>query len=310
MIVSEEIPAALAGERIDRVVALIADISRSQARELVAAGGVKVDGAPAGAGKARLTEGQTVTVDLALIPERELPGPEDGIPFDVVHEDSDVVVINKPAGVVVHPAAGHAGGTLVNGLLHRYPSIAGVGDPLRPGIVHRLDAGTSGLMVVALSSRAYDALVEAMAGHLVTREYLALAWGHFDAESGVVDAAIGRDPRDPLRMAVVHGGKHARTHFAVENRFDLPAPVSLVRCSLETGRTHQIRVHLSAVGHPVVGDGTYGGARSSIRAPRPMLHAARLAFRHPVSGEAMDVSAVTPPDMAEVIALCSRTEQD
>ena len=304
MIVEETIPAALAGERLDRVVSLIADISRAEARELVAAGGASVDGAPAPNGKVRLAEGQSVRVDLDKVPVAEWPQPDPTVAVDVLHEDDHVVVINKPVGLVVHPAAGHGTGTLVNGLLARYPAIAGVGQPFRPGIVHRLDAGTSGLMVVARSQVAYDALVTAMGDHEVEREYMALAWGRFDSASGVIDAAIGRDPRDPLKMAVVRDGKWARTHFEVVQEFVEPAELSLVQCRLETGRTHQIRVHLAAVGHAVVGDATYGGARSSLKSPRPMLHAARLAFVHPVSGERMEFGAGMPADMTGVIALC------
>ncbi|MEY3589357.1 MAG: pseudouridine synthase RluD [Actinomycetota bacterium] len=305
MIVEETIPAALAGERLDRVVSLIADISRSEARELVAAGGARVDGADAPNGKVRLTEGQVVLVDLDKIPVAELPQPDRDVPVEVLYEDEHVIVINKPVGLVVHPAAGHGTGTLVNGLLVRYPEISSVGQPLRPGIVHRLDAGTSGLMVVARSQAAYDALVEAMSDHDVEREYMALAWGHFDSANGVIDAAIGRDPRDPLKMAVVRDGKWARTHFEVIEEFVDPAELSLVQCTLETGRTHQIRVHLAAVGHAVVGDSTYGGSRSSLKSPRPMLHAARLAFAHPVTGEHMEFGAGMPADMVGIIAQCS-----
>ena len=305
MIVEETIPPALAGERLDRVVALIADISRSEARGLVAAGGAQVDGVVAPNGKARLSEGQVVLVDLDKIPVAEMPHADPTVHVEVIHEDEHVVVVNKPVGLVVHPAAGHGTGTLVNGLLARYPEISSVGQPMRPGIVHRLDAGTSGLMVVARSQVAYDALVEAMSDHDVEREYMALAWGHFDSANGVIDAAIGRDPRDPLKMAVVREGKWARTHFEVVEEFVVPADLSLVQCTLETGRTHQIRVHLAAVGHAVVGDSTYGGARSSLKAPRPMLHAARLAFAHPVTGDHMQFGAGMPDDMVGVIALCS-----
>lgn len=310
MIVEETIPAALDGERLDRIVALIGDISRADARALIEAGGATVDGSPAASGKVRLVEGQSVTVDLSRVPVQEPPGPDPSVVPVVLYEDDDVIVVNKPVGLVVHPAAGHGTGTLVNGLLVRYPEIASVGQPARPGIVHRLDAGTSGLMVVARSQAAYDAFVEAMGNHDVEREYLALAWGHFDSKSGVVDADIGRDPRDPLKMAVVRGGKWARTHFEVLEEFTAPAELSLVRCTLETGRTHQIRVHLSAVGHPVVGDSTYGGARSSLKSPRPLLHAARLAFEHPVGGQRMEFEAPVPEDMSSIIAGCSAPTED
>ena len=304
MIVEETIPAALAGERLDRIVSLIADISRSQARGLVDAGGARVDGQAAPNGKVRLVEGQTVVIDLSFVPQEEPPGPDASIAVEVLHQDADVIVVNKPVGLVVHPASGHGGGTLVNGLLALFPEIATVGQAGRPGIVHRLDAGTSGLMLVARSDRAYESLVQAMGNHDVDREYVALVWGHMESKSGVIDAEIGRDPRDPLKMAVVHGGKWARTHFEVLQEFDEPAATSLVRCTLETGRTHQIRVHLSAVGHPVIGDTTYGGAKSSMKAPRPMLHAARLAFEHPVTGEQMEFRAPVPADMVQVIDRC------
>ena len=310
MKVEETIPVALAGERLDRIVSLIADISRSEARGLVAAGGASVDSVVAVNGKARLAEGQVVVVDLDKIPVAELPGADASVHVQVVHADEHVIVVNKPVGLVVHPASGHGTGTLVNGLLAEYPEISSVGQPLRPGIVHRLDAGTSGLMVVARTQVAYDVLVEAMGDHDVEREYVALAWGHFDSKSGVIDASIGRDPRDPLKMAVVREGKWARTHFEVLEEFTEPAALSLVKCTLETGRTHQIRVHLAATGHAVVGDSTYGGARSSLRSPRPMLHAARLAFVHPVTGEQMQYGAGMPSDMTDVISRCSSPAAD
>jgi 23S rRNA pseudouridine1911/1915/1917 synthase len=166
------------------------------------------------------------------------------------------------------------------------------------------------MMVVARTQRAYDSLVAALQDHEVGREYIALSWGHFDSPTAVVDAAMGRDPRDPMRMAVVHGGKWARTHLEVEEEFDQPALLSLVRCNLETGRTHQIRVHLAAVGHPVVGDSMYGGAKSALVAPRPMLHARKLTLIHPGSGEEMSFEAPLPDDMQAIIDRCSRKEDE
>ena len=309
MKVEEVVPAALAGERLDRIVSLIADVSRSDASALVEAGGAEVDGSIAVAGKIRLSEGQRVVIDLGKIPVVDPPAPDSNVQLDVVHEDGDIVVVNKVAGMVVHPAPGHPGATVVNGLLARYPEISAVGDEARPGIVHRLDAGTTGLMVVARSQMAYESLVEALSGHDVGREYLALVWGHLDAPTMVVDAPIGRDPRDPLRMAVVNDGKWARTHVARHEEFRSPVNASLVRCSLETGRTHQIRVHLSAIGHPVVGDATYGGARNGLAASRPMLHAERLSLRHPRTGEPMSWTAPMPADMEDLVAQMS-TEND
>ncbi len=301
--VSEEIPSLLAGERLDRIVSLIAEISRADAAETVANGGVSVDGAVVRSGKIRLDEGQVVEVDRSAIPRDEPPGPDASVSVVVVFEDQHVIVVDKAPGIVVHPGAGNPTGTLVNGLLARFPEIAAVGDPLRPGIVHRLDVGTSGLLVVARSAEAYDALVEAMSEHEVSRHYVALAWGHLDAPSGTIDAAIGRDPRDPLKMAVVTSGKHARTHYSVEKEFTEPE-VSLLACELDTGRTHQIRVHLAAVGHPVVGDATYGGQRASLMMDRPFLHAGRLSFEHPVTHEVLAFESPLPGDLLDVLDRC------
>ena len=302
MLIEETIPAALAGDRLDRVVALLADISRAQSAALIGAGGVVVDGVVAASGKVRLEEGQNLTIDPTLVPEKELPQADIGVLIDVVHVDDHVIVVNKPAGLVVHPGAGNPTGTLVNGLLALYPEIAEVGQPMRPGIVHRLDAGTTGLMVVARTNEAYEELVEALSLHAVQREYLAVAIGHFDAPSGVIDAAIGRDVRDVTKMAVRLDGKFARTHYEVLTTFDEPIAVSLVRCVLETGRTHQIRVHLAAVGHPVLGDVVYGGVRAGAPFGRPALHAAVLSFAHPVTGETLEFEAPLPADFDELVS--------
>ena len=195
----------------------------------------------------------------------------------------------------------HADGTLVNGLLARYPELAGVGDPGRPGIVHRLDKGTSGLLVVARTQAAYDGLVAQLAAHTAERRYLALVWGHPASAAGLVDAPIGRSPRDPLKMAVVADGREARTRYQVRETFDRPAPTALLDCRLETGRTHQIRVHLAAIGHPVVGDATYGGVRPALDVPRPFLHAYRLSFDHPATGERLTFESPLPADLATIL---------
>jgi 23S rRNA pseudouridine1911/1915/1917 synthase len=202
--------------------------------------------------------------------------------------------------VVVHPGAGHPDHTLVNGLLARYPEIATVGDADRPGIVHRLDRDTSGLLVVARSTQAYDALVRMLADHDVDRRYLALVWGRPESARGVVDAPIGRSLHRRTRMAVREGGRTARTAYTVVESF-ADAGVSLLECTLETGRTHQIRVHLQAIGHPVVGDATYGGARAPLDPGRPFLHAAALGFAHPVSGERIELVEPLPPDLDGVL---------
>lgn len=302
---NEIIPAALNDQRLDRIVALIADVSRASAASLIKAGGVVVDGVCAEAGKVKISEGQSIEIDTSLLPKKELPTADAAVVLDVVFVDSDVVVINKRAGLVVHPGAGNPTGTMVNGALAMYPEMAMAGDPLRPGVVHRLDAGTTGLMVMARTQPAYEALVDALSKREVKRTYLALVWGHPTVLSGTIDAPIGRDQKDPTRMGVVVDGKAARTRFEVQSKFDLPLPSSLVECNLETGRTHQIRVHLESIGHPVVGDSTYGGARSSLSAPRPMLHAAQLAFVHPITGEAMSFEAEMPDDMKVLLARCS-----
>ena len=277
------VPEVLAGERVDRAVALLTGWTRSEVQALIEAGAVVVDGAPV-AKSHRLSAGEVV--ELRGEPEAPgVPGPDPGIEIVVRHEDDDLVVLAKPAGLVVHPGAGHADGTLVNGLLARYPEIASVGEPGRPGIVHRLDRDTSGLLVVARSATAYDALVAMLAAHEVERRYLALVWGTLDAPRGVVDAPIGRSVRRPTRMAVRESGRGARTGYEVRAEYRDPM-VSLLECRLETGRTHQIRVHLQAIGHPVVGDPAYGGVRAALPVGRPFLHAARLAFDHPISGRA------------------------
>jgi 23S rRNA pseudouridine1911/1915/1917 synthase len=231
-----------------------------------------------------------------------VPGPDASLPLDVVFADESVIVVDKPPGLVVHPAAGHGEGTLVNAVLARYPEVAGVGDPARPGIVHRLDVGTSGLLVVARTTEAYESLVGQLASRSVRRVYLALVWGQPEAASGLIDAPVGRSERDPLRMTVSATGRNARTRYEVVATYTDPAVASLLRCRLETGRTHQIRVHLAAIDHHVVGDGRYGGKRRAIPAPRPMLHAAELAFVHPRTGAEVSFSAAIPEDMAAVLA--------
>ena len=303
--IEEEIPAALAGERLDRVVALIAECSRSEAHVLLDAGGVWVDDEPHVIGKLRLKEGQRVRVDPSLLPVPSAPEADPSIEFTVVHVDEHLIVVDKPAGLVVHPGAGNPDGTLVNGLLARFPELADVGEMHRPGIVHRLDVGTSGLLAVARTQRAYHELVDALSNRDVGRVYRALVWGHLANSHGVIDAPIGRDHRDPQRMAVVVDGKPARTRYLVLHEFRTPTEVSVLECRLESGRTHQIRVHLSAIGHPVVGDATYGGVRSGVSSPRPFLHAARLELAHPVTREPLAFDSPLPDDLAAIEASLS-----
>jgi 23S rRNA pseudouridine1911/1915/1917 synthase len=295
------VPASLAGERVDRAVALLTGWSRSDVATLIEEGAVRVDGHRVAKSR-RLAEGEEVEVEGE--PEAEALPVAEPVEFPVVHADDDVVIVAKPAGLVVHPGAGHETGTLAAGLLHRFPEIAGVGDPMRPGIVHRLDRETSGLMVVARSARAYDALTAALAARAIERRYLALAWGRFDARRGTIDAPIGRSATRRTRMAVREAGKEARTGYEVLTQYDHPE-CALVECRLETGRTHQIRVHLGAIGHPVVGDGTYGGDRNPLQPGRPFLHAYVLALIHPATGERLEFSDPLPP---ELMAVLSRLE--
>jgi len=291
------VPASLAGERIDRAVALLTGWSRADVAVLVEEGAVRVGGQPVAKSR-RLAEGEEVEVEGE--PEAELPPQPEPVGFTVLHADDDVVVLVKPAGLVVHPGAGHRDGTLAGGLLHRYPEIAGVGEPMRPGIVHRLDRDTSGLMVVARSPRAYAALTAALAAREIERRYVALAWGRFDARRGTIDAPIGRSATRRTRMAVREAGKDARTGYEVTRQYEHPV-CALVECRLETGRTHQIRVHLAAIDHPVVGDGTYGGDRNPLRPGRPFLHAHALALTHPTTGEHLEFSDPLPPELAAVL---------
>ena len=295
------VPPALVGERLDRAVAMATGVSRAQAAELVAAGAVAVGGRPVTTRAYRLADGDVVDVEVPEAPADRRPAPDPAVPVTVVHADDHLVVVDKPPGLVVHPGAGTAAGTLVNGLLARFPEMVGVGDPARPGIVHRLDKGTSGLLAAARTQAAYERLVSALAARDVERRYLALAWGHLEAAAGLVDAPVGRSKRAPTRMSVATTGKEARTRYRVVRRFDDPVPTTLVECRLETGRTHQIRVHLSAIGHPVVGDADYGGRRQPVAAPRPFLHAAHLALDHPVTGERLAFDSPLPADLVAVL---------
>ena len=297
----ETVPRGLDGERVDRVVALLTGLPRATVADLVAHGGVRVGGRTVTTRSRRVAEGDVVDVEVPE-PADDRPAPEPEVDVAVVAADEHVIVVDKPPGLVVHPGHGHRSGTLVNGLLARFPELADVGEPSRPGIVHRLDAGTSGLLAVARTAGAYAALVAQLRARTVDRRYLALAWGRFDAAAGLVDAPVGRAAADPTRMAVSARGREARTRYEVLDRFAEPAPTTLVECRLETGRTHQIRVHLAAIGHPLVGDARYRGARPALPLDRPFLHAWRLAFDHPASGERVRFESALPPDLEAVRA--------
>jgi len=315
------VPGSRAGERLDRFLAAAqADLSRSRLQGLIREGRVLVNGRPARA-SLRLRDGDQVRVELP--PERSLALTPEAIPLSILYEDESILVVNKPAGMVVHPGAGVASGTLAHALLHHDPRIGAVGGATRPGIVHRLDRDTSGLLVVARSARAYRSLVEAIKNREVKRRYLALVWGAPRAASGTAEGAIGRDPRRRQRMAVVRrGGKPARTRWRITERFGV---CTALEVTLETGRTHQIRVHLADLGHPVVGDPVYGGrtrmrlrptaaerslAEALLRMlPRQALHASELGFAHPVSGAPLHFDAPLPADLAGALAWLRGLEQ-
>ena len=286
--------------RLDLLVARQAELSRTQAATLIATGRVLVDGRRERA-SFRPEAGARVTVEIPRPEQREIAG--EAIPLAVVYEDEHLLVVDKAAGMVVHPAPGNWSGTLVNALMGRGGDLSGEGGDERAGIVHRLDKETSGLLLVARSDRAHRLLASAIAARRVTRRYAALSWGHLREDRISVDAPIARDPRDRKRMAIVQGGRAARTDFVRLARFD---GTDLLRAHLHSGRTHQIRVHLASVGHPVVGDDTYGGGggRRLVALPphRHFLHAAWLRLRHPVTGAALDLRAPLPPELATSLA--------
>jgi 23S rRNA pseudouridine1911/1915/1917 synthase len=300
--IAMEVPALLAGVRVDRGVAMLADVSRTAATELIAAGRVEVDDVVVTVGRSVLQEGSRITVVLPE-PGGDAVEAEAGVEFGVVQADPELLVIDKPAGLVVHPGAGHHAGTLVGGLLARYPDLAelvaaGVCPADRPGIVHRLDKGTSGLMVVARTEPAYTALVAQLSDRTMQRRYLALVEGTVADDRGEIDAPIGRSTRTPTKMAVSSNGRPARTGYTVLDRHHEPRELTLVELSLQSGRTHQIRVHMAAIGHPVVGDARYGAPDPRLGSGRFFLHAYQLAFTHPADGSPVEFSAPLPVDLA------------
>jgi 23S rRNA pseudouridine1911/1915/1917 synthase len=301
-----------AGLRVDRIVVdRLHDLSRSAVRRLIDEGHVTVNAAPIKAGRS-LREGDEVSVSVPPL-KPATPEPQD-IPLDVVYEDSDLIVVNKPAGLVVHPAPGHPDGTLVNALLHHCQDLSGIGGVRRPGIVHRIDRDTTGLLAVAKNDMAHLALKEQISTREMKRSYLALVVGTVDEDSGTIDAPIGRDRKNRQRMAVIADGRAARTNWSVASRM---SGLALLRVDLETGRSHQIRVHCAHIGHPVIGDPLYsiGGKGSAERLPeraflmrqlvrsakRQMLHAAALNLIHPRTGEPMAFEAPAPHDFQRLI---------
>ena len=302
------VPESASGLRLDRALGeLFPDYSRNFLANLVSEGRVRIDGQAAKKPSQRVEAGQTVTIEVPdAVPSTIV---SQDLPLTVLYEDEDVVVIDKPAGLVVHPAAGHADRTLVNALLFHVKDLSGIGGELRPGIVHRLDKDTSGVMVIAKHDEAHRKLTSTWNSERVQKEYVALVYGTPSSERGTVDAPIGRDPRDRKKMAVVADGRNAITDYAVVERLRF---ASLVRCRLRTGRTHQIRVHMKHNGHPIVGDPLYSGPQwrgipdkriqkvlSSLG--RQMLHAAKITFEHPRSGSIVAFEAPLPDDFRAVL---------
>lgn len=289
-----EIPARLDGERVDKSIADLLDVSRARSAVLVESG-VRLDGHPV-KGSDRVRAGQVIS---CLEPEGGLRLEPETIEFGVLHVDDRVIVVDKPPGIVVHPGSGRQRGTLAAGLIDRYPELIGVGAADRWGLVHRLDKDTSGALLVARDREAFDFLTEELRKRRIERTYVTLVEGKMSTSTGTIEAPIGRDPVRPTRRAVIHSGKQARTHYEVVTEFD-GANASLLLVRLETGRTHQIRVHMAAIGHPVAGDITYGATRRDLASPRTFLHASHLAFTHP-TGERLEVEAPLPPDLGSVL---------
>ena len=285
-----------AGVRLDAFLSADGTLTRSQAARLIAEGRVRVNGKPA-AKSARLSGGETVTVDVPQLRETALP-PQD-IPLDVVYEDDDVIVVNKPTGLVVHPAPGHPDGTLVNALLHHCgDSLSGIGGEKRPGIVHRIDRDTSGLIIAAKNDAAHLALSAQLKDHSLSRTYECLVTGNMKQDSGTVDAPIGRSSADRKKMAVVPTGRRAVTHWEVIARYP---GVTHLRCRLETGRTHQIRVHMAYIGHPILGDTVYGAKKPVPGLTGQCLHATGLRFIHPRTGEPVELHCPLPPEFTAML---------
>ncbi|MDR3126109.1 MAG: RluA family pseudouridine synthase [Rickettsiales bacterium] len=312
------VPPDLNGARIDKFfAAMMGDaVSRSQIQKAIKSGlAIDADGATVAENNRKVAEGENYSITLAT--PRESPARPEDIPLDILYEDDDVIVVNKPAGMVVHAGAGVSDGTLVNALLH-HTSLSSIGAAAgRSGIVHRLDKDTSGAMLACKTDRAHIAMYRQFETHSVRREYAAIVWGILNPASGTIDKNLARNPRNYQEfVAVPEGGKTAVTHYETTKVFSGAKfkPMSLIKCSLETGRTHQIRVHMASAGHPILGDSAYGSQGRLLRtvesreavailksAARQMLHSRNISFRHPTSGKDMRFEAPIPPDMQAVM---------
>ena len=293
------------GERLDKILARATGLSRTRLKDLIEAGHVSIDGATIVDGSARVKPAQALVLDVP--PPTPATPRAQAMDLTIAYEDEHLIVVDKPAGLVVHPAPGNPDGTLVNALLeHCKGQLSGIGGVERPGIVHRIDKETSGLVVVAKTEAAHHGLAALFARHNLDRGYKAVVYGNPAANAGSVDRPIARSRFDRKKMAVVEGGKEAITHWQVEMRFGRPPVAALLDCRLETGRTHQIRVHLAALGHGLVGDPLYGrpqkGApKAALAFPRQALHAWLLGFRHPISGEDLSFESELPNDINDLI---------
>ena len=297
------------GTRLDVFLAGCSGLSRSRIKNLIRDGNVVLNGSPGVKPSYPVERGDAVTL---FVPPADTPGivPED-IPLDVVYQDEHIIIVNKPAGMVVHPARGHSRGTLAAALLHRCAGLAGVGEPFKPGIVHRLDMNTSGLLAVALTEKSFAVLSRMVRDREVQRYYTAFVWGHPDPDSGTIDAPIGRHPKNRKLKAVAEGGRPSMTYYETTARYEF---ITRLEVTLRTGRTHQIRVHLSSIGHHVFGDPDYGGREKRLRGfshevrlraavylkrvTRQALHASRLVLAHPVTGKQLVCEAPLPSDLA------------
>ena len=277
------------------ICSFVPDLTRSAVQRLIAEGLITVDGKRIKAGSS-INGGAFVSVEVPQA--AEISAEPEEIPLDIVYEDRDVIAVNKARGMTVHPAQGHSGGTLVNALLFHCGDLSGINGELRPGIVHRIDKDTTGLIIAAKNDRAHNELAKQIQQKVCARIYLAVAEGNIKADNGVIDAPIGRSAKDRKLMAVVPGGRCARTHYEVLERY---GDATLVRCSLETGRTHQIRVHMKHIGHPLVGDRQYGFQRKSYPIDGQALHACELSFNRPSDGLRMTLYAPVDAQMAELI---------